>query len=80
MRHEWAESDESRYGVYRLGPPQTGLRGREPIQVVTCGEDDIGFTLVTLREEGDLTEHDRVGILDGFTGEWLLNPFANWRR
>jgi hypothetical protein len=67
-RHEWAVDDESRYGIY-LGHP----RDTTPY---TTSKEGIGTTLVQLREDGELTDQHRVGILDGFVGRWVTNPFA----
>ena len=67
--HEWAHDENSRYGIY-LGHPATTVA--DP----TTSKDGIGTARVQLREDGDLTDHTPVGILDGFTGQWIVNPFA----
>ncbi len=68
MTHEWALDESSRYGIY-TGHPRTTTP-------VTTSKEGIGTALVQLREDGDLTDETRVGILDGFEARWLVNPFA----
>lgn len=40
----------------------------------------IGLTLSVLRNEGQITNDDRVGILDRFERLWVVNPWAKGRR
>ena len=70
-RHEWAENEEQRFGVYLTHPAS----GAGPY--CTTSKEGIGTTLVELRETGELGEQDPVGVLDGF-GElgWIASPFA----
>lgn len=68
-RHEWAESEESRFGIY-LGPPS------DQAPMYFTSKDGIGTALVQGREDGDVTGDTRIGILDGFTGEWVVNYYA----
>lgn len=72
-RHEWAEDDAHRYGVYLDHPANKG-----PYCVTS--KEGIGTTLVCLRETGELEEGGAVGVLDGF-GEhgWIVTPFAAWK-
>lgn len=65
--------EDTRYRIYTLvdGVPE---------ELARTSRDGIGLCLVTLREEEQITNDDRVGILDRIdddaTGTWLLNPFA----
>lgn len=70
MRHEWAEDDNTRYGIYRVVPGRIG-----PNQVAVCHLDNIGYALVLLATEGEFDmDGCRVGLLDGFIGAWVINP------
>lgn len=76
-RHEWAEDDRSRYGIYLQHPRTSG-------PYCTTSKEGIGTTLVALRESGELQPGDKFGVLDGF-GElgWLIDPFVGgmtWTR
>jgi len=62
----------SRFRVYVL-------RDGEPHELCSTNRDGLGLALTTMHEEGDLTDDDRVGILDrveGETGTWIVNPWA----
>jgi hypothetical protein len=67
------DPEQTRYHVYRV------VAG-EPIEVASTSRDGIGLALVTLRDEGQLTDDDRVGILDRRDddehGRWVVNPFG----
>ena len=73
QRHEWAEDEEHRYGIYLDHPGSN----RGPYCVTS--KEGIGTALVELRETGEIPEGGRVGVLDGF-GEhgWVVTPFAAW--
>lgn len=73
MRHEWAEGPESQYGIYLGDPADVG-------PMYATSKEGIGTALVQGREDGDVTDDTRVGILDGLDGKWLVNPFAKGRR
>lgn len=75
-RHEWARDPDERYGVYVAIPMGDGRR-REGRLLATTSKDGIGTALVQLREDGEIDETTRVGILDGIEGRWIVNPFAN---
>jgi hypothetical protein len=75
-------SGDDRYAIYSVAPSSVG-----PSRVLTPDHDrrrriaetslgGIGLTLQTLRDEGDLTNDSRVGILDRETRSWLVNPWA----
>ena len=54
-----------------------------PYEVASCDGDSLPFALATLREEGQLTDDSRIGILyrpdaEG-PGVWLINPWATGR-
>lgn len=71
MTHEWAEGERSRFGVYRLVP---GVPG--PNHIACCALDDIGFTVLTLREEGEFDANGcRIGVLDGIKEKWVIDPY-----
>lgn len=57
------------------------VRKGSVFQVASCEDDSLGFTLVTLHEEGQIDDSVSVGILfrphDDQTGRWLINPFAD---
>lgn len=59
-----------------------GLNGY-PHEIAWCEEDALGMTLRVLREERQLTNNSRVGILQQPDAEgpgvWLVNPWANGR-
>ena len=38
--------------------------------------DGIGQMLALLRDEGEITDDTRVGILDRVDGRWIVNPWA----
>lgn len=78
MRHEWAVDDETRYGVYVLSHKPDHPRV-EPIHLYATSKEGIGTALVQGREDEDITPSDRVGIMDGFEGKWVVNPFAKGR-
>lgn len=64
--------------VYRLVLHDDDVRRPQP--VASCDTDALGFCLLTLREEGQITDADDLGILhrpDGEEhGQWLVNPFT----
>ncbi len=70
--HEWAESEETQFGIYTEPPSEAA-----PMYYTSL--DGIGTALVTGREDGDVTDDTRIGILDGFTGRWVVNPYATGR-
>lgn len=75
-RHEWARDPEERYGVYVVVPLP---RPTEPRQLATCAQDGIGVALVTLAAEGEF-DGLSVGVLDGVTGTWIVNPYGANRK
>lgn len=88
-RHEAAAADAhsvkvtAAYLVYEIRK-SAELRGfGSPKQIAACDGDSLAFTLDTLREEGQITEDSRIGILyrpdPEQPGRWLVNPYANGR-
>jgi hypothetical protein len=73
--HEWCEGDLSRIGIYVLRPDTDG-EVRPHILGATSFEG-VGGALRQWREEGEIDDSTRIGILDGY-GEygWLVNPYA----
>jgi hypothetical protein len=64
------EGEESRYAIYSVRPMPAGDRptvARKRLAETSL--DGIGVCLRTLREDGDLTDNSRVGILDRLTRE-----------
>lgn len=63
----------SRYRVYRVD-------AGEPVELARTSRDGLGMTLVALREEGEFTTDDAVGILDRLDddrpGRWIVNPYG----
>lgn len=56
------------------------LRDDRPHCLAMCEEDALGFTLRTMKEEGQILDGDCVGILDRPDGDelpgyWLVNPW-----
>lgn len=45
-------------------------------RVAKTSEEGIGMTLRVLREEGQITGDDRIGLFDRETREWAINPWA----
>lgn len=82
-RHEWARDPDERYGIYLAPKPRPvpghRVREEEPELLATCAQDGIGVALVTLAAEKQITSDDRVGVLDGIAGTWLVNPYARGR-
>lgn len=70
MRHEWAEDEKHRYGIYLRHPA-------EDAPYCVTSKEGVGTTLVELRATGELEEGAPVGVLDGY-GEhgWIVSPFA----
>lgn len=73
---EW--DPRQRFRPYRL-------RGRQQDWLAAAGcptQDGVGTMLLTLKEDGEFTDNDRVGILDtaaweeGEAATWLINPHA----
>lgn len=81
-RHEWAEGEESRYGVYIVYRQNGTARGwSDPVLWAATSLSGIGTALLQLRADGDLTPDDKVGVLDGYgTHGWLINPHGAGRR
>lgn len=54
-----------------------------PKQLAGCHGDSLAFTLDTLREEGQIDDDTRIGILyrpdPEQPGVWLINPYARGR-
>lgn len=68
-------SGNDRYRIYAVSlSVQLGTERRRRLAETSL--DGIGLTLRTLREDGDLTDDTRIGILDRETREWLVNPWA----
>lgn len=63
-------SGEDRFAIY--GVNIDGKRKR----IAETSEDGIGLCLRTLREEGEITNDTRVGVLDRQTRQWIVNPWA----
>lgn len=63
------ESGNDRYSIYVL-------RAGERRRLADTSRDGIGITLVTLAEEGEITQLDSLGILDRETRKWIANPWA----
>lgn len=71
-RHEWAEDEARRFGIYLDHPADKG-------PYCMTSKEGIGTTIVALRETGELEEGKPFGVLDGF-GElgWIVMPFVSW--
>ena len=50
------------------------------LQATAADAESIGVALVTLYGEHQWDEGDRVGILDGTTGNWVINPWVSGDR
>jgi hypothetical protein len=62
---------EERYRIYRR-------RGRTLTQLATAPTAQaMGLAVVTLHEEGEWDDRDRVGVIDGDTRAWVVNPFVS---
>lgn len=79
------EGEESRFAIYTVKPDYRALRQLAEgtydaalyrRRIAETSRDGIGGCLATLREEGDLTDDSRVGILDRLDRVWLVNPWA----
>ena len=64
-------SGNDRYAIYA-----TAERLRAKHRIAETSRDGIGTCLATLRDEGQITDDTRVGILDRETRIWLVNPWA----
>lgn len=75
------ESDDERYAIYVVTSERIEGRAgwREHRRVATTSVAGIGLCLRTLREEDEITNDSRVGILDRETRQWLVNPWAAGR-
>lgn len=69
-----------RYRLYLLRPGET----RATCVATTPTREGIGVALVQLKEDGDLTGDELVGVLDacpggveGVAGEWIANPYPS---
>lgn len=67
----------------RFRPYRQRAKRQEWLAAAGCPtEDGVGLMLRTLKEDGEYTDRDSVGILDtapwehGEPGTWLLNPHA----
>jgi hypothetical protein len=70
-----------RYRIYVMVPdPDTVLFKLKQQQIADTDLQGIGPTLSTLREEGQITNEDRVGIRDRVERKWFVNPHAIGRR
>ena len=79
--HEWATGEDTRFGIYIVYRQNGTPHGwSDPVLWATTSKDGIGTALVQLGEDGDATADDRVGVLDGMTGSWIVNPYAAGRR
>jgi hypothetical protein len=74
--HEWAREPDERYGIYAVDPVPRPTAGNP---LATCSQDSIGVALVTLAAEGEL-DGQRVGVLDGIEGCWIVNPYGANRK
>jgi hypothetical protein len=70
-----------RYAIYSVVPQwdrtdEVGehVAGRKRLAETSL--QGIGSCLVTLRNEGQLTNDSRVGILDRLDRTWIVNPWA----
>ena len=70
--HGWATSEWTRYGIYTV-------IDRRPVQLGYTSKEGIGTALVQWREEGEINDTDRIGVLDGVEGRWVISPFARGR-
>lgn len=75
------EGEESRYAIYAVGPVETRPDSVHPRHVdrrriAETSLDGIGACLVTLREEDEITNNSRIGVLDRLTRQWVVNPWA----
>jgi hypothetical protein len=73
---------EQAYHVYEVKGPSLGP-AQAPQHVATCDGDSLAFTLDTLREERQIDDDTRIGILyrpdAEQPGRWLVNPYARGR-
>lgn len=70
------------YHVYEVPGSVIEMR-RKPKQIASCEGDSLAFTLDTLRDEGQIDDDSRIGILyrpdAEQAGRWLVNPYARGR-
>lgn len=68
--HEDApQGDDDRYAIY-------ALRAGGHRRMAETSIEGVGLCLLTLREENEFDQHDRIGILDRLARTWLVNPWA----
>lgn len=72
-------SGDDRYRIYSVSRRSVGM-GDVLHDLADTSQDGIGLTLVTLRDEEQITNDTRVGILDRETRQWLVNPWAKGDR
>jgi len=70
---------EQRYAAYAIDAAASqearwSWARRELMSTPTL--DGIGQMLALLRDEGEITDDTRVGILDRVDGRWIVNPWA----
>ena len=78
------DRERERYAVYAVKPALTARIGRAPGPkkremrelFSTPDAEGIGVGLVTLREESDITDDTRIGILDRVARKWVVNGWA----
>jgi hypothetical protein len=77
------DREEQRYAVYAIRVSRVprgntlehGEQNRREL-FATPDPGGIGVGLITLREEGDITDDTRIGILDRVERKWIVNPWA----
>lgn len=74
-------SGNDRYAIYAVCIEQGDVAiSTSTLRLAETSLLGIGLTLVTLDDEGEITDDTRVGILDRETRHWIVNPWAKGAR
>lgn len=70
------DREEQRYAAYEVKHLD-----RSPHEMMSTPTlEGVGRMLALLRNEGEITDDTRVGILDRVDRKWIVNPFAKGAR
>lgn len=69
------QGEDDRYAIYVVFLTSR-VHGIDRARLAETSRDGIGTTLCTLREEEQISNDSRVGILDRQERTWIVNPWA----
>jgi hypothetical protein len=73
------DREEQRYAVYAVVIARDGSHPAQLEIGSTPTLEGIGVGLQLWRDEGEITNDTRIGVLDRVARSWLINPYASGR-